>query len=642
MFLERIREKSKGLVGAIVIGLIAITFALFGIDQYLGGGSAPPVASVNGAKISSQQFQQALVQRQQQMRDMFGGNVPAGILEPETLREPVLQGMIQNELLTQATEKFGYGISDSQVADAIRNIPAFQDNGQFKADKYDRLLAQQRRSKASFEAQLRNGLRLEQFGDVFQSSVFLPARTLKDFVRLRDQTRHLQYVVLDKQAYAAEVSVDSSEIKSYYDKNTAQFMTAERVKLEYLVLDEKALAAQVSIDEQAVRDMFEKESDRFKTAESRQVRQILLKLPESKDVAAIQAVEDEANALYERIKAGEDFATLAKQYSQDDLSREQGGDLGEIFPGDIAPELENVIFSLAAGETGLPVKTQQGVYLVKVDAINGGESMTFDEARPQIEKELRERQAESELVEKSEQLLTLTYEEPGTLAPAADALGISTQTTGWITAAGGEDNLAKEPEILRAAFSNDVLKERKNSDVIGLADGRQVVVRIAEYQASEPEALEVVIDRIETLLADEKQQQLAVAKATEILNTLNEGSSEFSVLASEAGLELVNIEALGRQSSDTPPEIVNQAFKMPLPDAEGSLTTLSLNNGNQAVLKLIAVNNPEVDSTKADDLEMITSVLGGSYGQREMEAVFKAMESRADIEVYRDNFQADQ
>lgn len=642
MFLERIRERSKGLVGAIVIGLIAITFALFGIDQYLGGGSAPPVATVNGTKISSQQFQQALLERQQQMRNMFGGNIPPGILEPEALREPVLQSLIQNELLTQATEKFGYGVSDKQVADAIRNIPAFQDNGQFNSDKYDRLLAQQRRSKAAFEAQVRNGLRLEQFGSVLQSSTFLPDAMLQDFLRLREQQRHLRYVIIDKQAYAPDVTTDDAEIKSYYDKNTVQFMTAEQVKLEYLVLDEMALAEQVTIDEQAIRDVYDNEPDRFKAAESRIARHILLKLTDAKDATASQAVQDEAKGLYERIKAGEEFEELAKQYSQDDLSSQQGGDLGEIRRGDLAPELEKAIFSLTAGEISLPIKTAQGIHLVKVDSVKGGEQQAFEQARTDIKNELRAREAENQLVEKSEQLLTMTYEEPGSLAPAADALGISTQLSDWISQTGGSDALAKEPRVLQAAFSNEVLKEGKNSDVIALGDGRQLVIRIAEHQPAEPEALEAVSERIRQQLVEERQQQLAKEKATEMIQALKDNSSNLEALASEAELQLENVEALTRQSTEVPGEIVTEVFKMPKPSSsDKSFSSLGLRNGNQAVIQLVAVNDPETAADVAE-LETVSSVLGNGYGQRELGAVYKAMEEQAKIKIFRDNLKTEQ
>lgn len=637
MFLERIREKSKGLVGAIIVGLIAITFALFGIDQYLGGGSAPPVAKVNGAKISVQAFQQALQQRQQQLRDMLGGNIPAGMLEPATLREPVLQGMIQNELLNQTTSDLGFDISDQQLADAIQEIPAFQENGKFSAAKYERLLSQQRRSKAAFEAQLRNGLRLEQLGQSFQKTAFLPKASLLDFANLRDQKRKIRYLLLEKASFN-NVVVEDAEIKAHYENNTARYMTPEQVKLEYLVLDEKTLGSQISISEETLRQLYDETPDRFKSPESRKARHILLKLPETAGDAQRKEVEEKAKALYERIKAGEDFIELAKQYSEDDLSKEKGGDLGEILPGDMSPELDKAIFSLQPGKVSMPVKTTQGFHIIRVDEVMGGEQKTFEQARAEIEKEYRQREAENQLVEKSEQLLTLTYEEPGTLAPAADALGIATQTTDWITHTGGADALAKNPEILKAAFSDDVLNQGRNSDVIALADGRQIVLRIAEHKPAEPEPLEQVTEKIRQQLSDEKKRKLASDKATEIVNSLQQGGS-LDEQAQQAGAEVKQPEAITRQSQDIPAAIVRETFRMARPTSDkSSHTALALQNGNFAVISLDAVNDAEKTPT-VTDLEAAASVLADSYGQRELDAVFKAMEARADIKIYRENLE---
>ncbi len=638
MFLERIREKSKGLVGALIVGLIAITFALFGIDQYLGGGSAPPVARVNGVKISVQAFQQALQQRQQQLREMLGGNIPPGMLEPATLREPVLQAMIRNELLRQVTDEMGFAISDQQLADAILEIPAFQENGKFSKEKYERLLAQQRRSKAAFEAQVRNAMRLEQLSDGFRNTAFLPGAMLVDFASLRDQKRTIRYLLLDKSAFEDQVSVEDAEIQAYYEKNQNRFVTPEQVKLDYLVLDEKALADQITVSEETLRRLYDEEADRFKTPEIRKVRHILLKLPPDASDEQRKKVEDEARALHARIEAGEDFIDLAKQYSEDDLSRDKGGDLGEIQPGDMSPELDRIIFSLQPGAIGGPVKTAQGFHIVRIDEVKGGEQKTFAEARAGIEREYRQREAERLLVEKSEQLLTLTYEEPGTLEPAADALGLEIKTTGWITRSGGAEPLTKNPDVLKAAFSDEVLKQGRNSDVIALNDGRQIVIRVAEHQPSRPEPFEKVRDRVRQQLLEEKMRKLASEKATEIVNALQQGG-DMEALAQQAGVEVKRHEAITRQSRDVPSLIVREVFRMAKPAAgRPTFTALEMQDGKVAVIALDAVREAEKPPSEAE-LKTIGSVLTNSYAERELDAVFKAMEARADIKIYRENLE---
>jgi peptidyl-prolyl cis-trans isomerase D len=550
----------------------------------------------------------------------------------------VIQELVQQELLQQSVQQSGFAVSDEQLAETIRSIPSFQQNGQFSAELYNRLLEQQRRSKAAFEGQIRQAMRLEQFDTGVIATTTVSPSQINDFVSLRDQLRSFRYVVFAKDKYGSQVSLDDEAIKTFYETNSSQFMTPEQVQIEYVLLDEKELLQQVSIDEASLQALYEQEKERFKSPQSRKVRHILLKIAEAASAENIAAIEEKGRALSEKIRQGEDFAAIARDNSDDSLTVEQGGVLGEIHLGDMAPALEKVIFALQPGEVSNPVRTPLGFQIVQVDEIIGGEVLSFEAARAELEKEYRHRQMESKLLDYSEKLLTLTYEDPNSLTAAADAIGSKVKVSDWFSRAGGKDELTRNSKVVQAAFSDMVLRQAHNSEVIALDDGRQLVLRLREHKPAEVLPLEEVKEQIRSQLLDREARNLAQQQAAAMVNALNDGG-DFDSLASQSGMEILAREKANRQTADLAPAMLQQVFRMVRPEGGKAVySAVSLSNGDQAVISLESVTTPD---TAADiQQQALLQNLRQQYAQRELESAYQAMQSRAKIDVFRQNLES--
>ncbi len=627
--LQSIRDKSQGLLAYLVIGLISIPFMLWGIQQYLHVGGDQVVAEVNGVEITNTQLQRAVKIQQQRLRQMFGGNVPPAMLEGEAMRRQVLNGLIQNELQRQYSDKAGFRISDEQLAQRIQSEPAFQVDGHFSKAQYDRLLKARRINKAGYEHDVRMEMQTSQFRKALADTEFVSPQNGRKYLALKRQKRDVAWVVIDPASFADKVKVTEAQIEDYYKKHQQRYLTEERVKLAYIVLDAAALEQQVEVTEDALRNLYEEEKDVYATPETRKARHILIKLPRDANESQIAEAVEKAKKLRERIEKGESFESLASQVSEDKLSASRGGDLGVIAPGDMDPVFEKALFSLAEGAVSQPVKTSQGVHLIKVEKIIPRKQQSFEEVKAKVEKEYRSREANRILVDKTEQLLTLSYESPDSLEPAADAVGLKIEETDWITRDQGK-GIAANPKVRAAAFAKAVL-EGNNSEVIETEDGRQIVVRVVDHEAARPRPLEEVRDQIEAQLKLDASRKLAREAGEARLKELKAGAS-LAEVAKSLGVEVKSPGLIDRRSKAAPPEIIEALFTMTPPDeGKPSVTGKVLSDGRYALLQVNRVETPDVQLSDADDAAL--AGMRSSYAQRELDAVNRAIETRADLTI---------
>ncbi len=636
--LQKIRDKATGVIGYILVALIILVFGLFGINQYFDGGTAPPVAKVNGIEISRIQYQNSVQQRQSQILDMFGGNVPQGMFDSAEFKEEILQGLIRNQLIGQVAGKSGYQISDRQLAEHIKNIPAFQKDGVFNADEYDQFISRRRVSKHVFEADLRNSITLDQVSSAYQSSAFLSKASLSRYSALANQSRKISYTILKSDGYKDDVSVTDEDIVAYYENNKDEFMTPEQVKLEYILLDEAALAATVTVDEDELQIFYEDNKQSYLSPESRNVRHILFKTPEGSNEEQISAIEKNADEALSRINSGEDFAAVAKEVSEDDLTLDKGGDLGELFRGDLEAAVDDVVFSLVESGVSSLIKTSRGFQIIKVDAINGGDAQAFEEVKDRIDEEIRQQKVESSFNEKSTNLNNANFENSESLKKLADETGLAIHKTDWFDRTGGE-GLLGDTVVLEAAFSDLVLNQKQNSELMDLANGGQVVVHYLDYKKPEAKTLEEVKAVLSTRLITEAAVKAARDKGMEAVKNLENGA-DFTQIAEQEKVELREIAELKRLAEHVPQVIRTQAFQMSMVDGKPAYSGLELQNGNFAIIRLEETMDGTAGNVAEIDAGGISEILRNQYAIRELEAMYKSMESRADIKIFRDNIDA--
>lgn len=631
--LQTIHDKSKGWLAYVIVGFISIPFMLWGINSYLGGGDKLLAAQVNGEDISLQAFQRALQTQRDRLREMFGGNVPAEMLEGAAIKQSVVEAMVRDELMRQFAESQNFQVSSEQVAQEIRSLPVFQENGKFSAEKYTQLLESRRMDKLGFEADIRYGMRLQQFRDALQSSEFLTSSEYELFNKLGNQKRSASYALVETKALESQVQVNDEQIAEYYESNKDQFLSEERLKLAYLELDPESVTDAIEVSEDEVRTFYEQESDRFKTPEARKVSHILLKRGEG---VAEADLEQKAAEISKRLAEGAAFDALVQEYSEDTFTVDKGGDLGFVYPGDLDTALEAAIFAAEQGVPSEAVKTAQGVQFVLVTDIQSSTQKSYDDVKADAERELKQRQADTRLLSLSEQLLTLTYENPESLEIAADALGAEIKTTDWVTRQAGV-GIGEEAKIREAGFSDDVLTSGRNSDILELDDGRQLVVRVQEHQAAATLPLDQVEDQVIAQLVSNGSREKAVELGGVLEAAVQAGTSIEKAAADVDGARYVQEVVMTRTGSEAPAEISGKVFKMAQPEAGGKTTSsLQMSNGDFVVIELSSVESGLVEEEKAMR-DQTADILSSAYAERAFDAVYRFMESQAEIKIFNEN-----
>ncbi len=624
--LQSIRDKTSGLLAYVIVGLISIPFLLWGVQEYIGGGGEIMVAKVNSEEISFNDLKQATQMQQQRLRQMFGGNLPAGMLEGGAMQQTALSGLIKASLLRQYTQDSGFRTSDAQVIESIKAERAFHVDGKFSEERFTQLIEAQRMSKAGFEHNVRADLQKNQFQQALADSSFVTVENKKKFLALRGQQRLSQYLILENSKLGEGVSVSDEQIKSYFEKNQQLYLSEERVKLAYVVLNVSEIEKSVDVTEDALLQLYEQEQNAYVTPESRKAAHLLIESTTDTEAGA----EEKAKLLFAQIQEGKSFAELAEEFSADTLSAKNGGDLGFIAPGDMDAEFEKTLFDLNLGEVSKPVKTAQGFHLIKLQEIKAKQVKSFSDSKVAIEKEYRAREANRILIDKSEQLLTLSYESPKSLEPVADAIGSKIQFSDWISRRQGS-GIGTEIKIRNAAFLQDVING-KNSDVVELADGRQVVVRIAEHEEANPKPLEAVRESIALTLKSNESKALTKKIGEEKLAELNSGSS-LTAIATQLGQALPENQWIDRNNKDILAEIVKALFQADAPQAhKASFDGLVLANGDYVLIQVSDLKTPEVELT--DTTELTASAVQANNNQREFDAAYRAIESRADLAVF--------
>ncbi|MFZ1574164.1 MAG: SurA N-terminal domain-containing protein [Chromatiaceae bacterium] len=629
--LQEIRERAQGWIAWGAVILISIPFAFWGIQSYIGGGTEPVTATVNGVEITARSFDRRVEETRMRLRERLGAAYRPELFEEQALRAQVLDGMIQEQLLLQASHDMGLRASNRELQAAILSNPAFQRDGRFDKATYDRMLELQGTSGPQYEESLRQRIVGTQLQRAVAASELATDFEMAEAIRLDRQQRRLAYLRVSKVGFLDTAPVLEEELQAWYQAHADRYLSPERVKLSYLVLDAATLDAGQPVDEEALRRQYDEEIERFREPEQRRARHILVTLAAGADAAAEAEAKARIEAIQGRLAAGDDFATLARELSQDPGSAPQGGDLGMFGEGVMDPAFEQASFSLETGTTSEPVRSQFGYHLIQVTEIQPETLKAFEEVREQLVTEAARGGAEAVFYDMAERLANLVYENPDSLEPAAEALGLKLQSSDWIGREGGADLLAN-PKLVAAAFSPEVLHEGVNSDLIEPeAEALQaLVLRVTEHEEAAPKPLDAVRDEIMAAIREQKASAAAQAEAKVMTERLTAGEALTTVAGdypiTETGL-------VQRDAESVPREIIDLAFTLPRPAAgAASYSQRPAADGDALVVAVTEVvdgnmaNLDEAARTQAN--RELTQVLGTGY----YESLIKDMGARAKID----------
>ncbi len=551
--------KHKRLI-QVVLAIIFLPFAFFGVDSYFrGAGVGQAVAKVGDYSISQEEFSRALRDRQEALQRMAQGRVDPAMLDSPDVRYATLDGLIQRRLLLDSALRAGVTVSDGRLKDLIGKQQLFQDEtGQFSLVRYEQYLKSESMTPAMFEARLRQDIILRQFADGYADTTFVPRAVVERLARLSGQQRELSQFVLSPENFMKQVKLDADAGKQYYDANPAEFRIPEQVRVEHLALSVELLQQQAQPDPAEVKKYYETNLSQFGVKESRQAAHILVSADASSGAEARQKARARAEEIYHQLqKAPAGFAEMAKKRSEDPGSAANGGDLGYIGRGSMkdVPEFEEALYKLKPGEISAPVETRLGYHIIRLTAVRPAQLKGLAEVRSQIEQELRKQLAARRFAELADGFNNVVYEQSESLKPAADLIRTAPQVSGWITRLRAAEPLLNNPRLLAAVFSDDVLRNKRNTEAIEVAPGTLVAARVVEHKPESVQPFEEVRAALEKRIALRAAGRLAVEEGRRLLGELTQGKSvqiAWSAPQIASRAEFRNI----------PEPVVRQAFRL--------------------------------------------------------------------------------
>ncbi|MDF0533553.1 SurA N-terminal domain-containing protein [Shewanella sp. A32] len=611
--LDKIRDGAQSVIAKVILVLVILSFAFAGVSSYLGRTSQSAVATVNGEDISQTELEQAFQNEKnrlkQQLGDMFD-TLSGNDAYLANVKQNVLQRLIAQRLLDQAAKNLGLRVSDEQIIASIRNEPAFQVDGQFNNDRYLALLQQLGFKPTSFRETMRADMTRSQLINALIGSEFVLKGEASELAKLQAQTRDIQLLKVDSDPFLSQVKVTDDELKKFYDANPDQFQRPEMVSLEYVELSAKSLADKQQVSDADAQAYYDQHKDEYKTVEKRLAAHILIT---GNDAAAKTKAED----IHKQLVNGADFAKLAKQDSQDTLSAEKGGELGWFEAGVMAPEFDKTLFSLNKGAYSDVVHTAYGYHIIKVLDIQPSAVASFAEVKSKIVDKLKMDKAVNEFYGLQQKLSDTSYEVPDTLADAAKVIGATVQSTELFSRESAPEPF-QQPAILKAAFSSDVLSGM-NSNMLEVGDNDVMVVRLKKHEAAGLMAYEEVKADIEGRLKQQKANDLAKAKAEELVAKLKQGDSSIALEAHSA---------VTRTAQGIDPAIVAKAFEMAKAKDGLSIDSVALAKG-YAVVVLDKINN--IETAPADQLAAVKQRLNSQYSEADYSAVIDMLKAKAEI-----------
>lgn len=627
--LQTMRDNAQSWVAKVIVGIIVLIFALTGwesINRFTN--KADEAAEVNGEPISKLELEQAVaLQRRQLMQQLqqMGGQFDPSMIDDAFLRSTVLDGMIERAVLIQGAKDAGFQISDQMIDQLILTQPDFQVDGKFDANRFDIVIRNMGMpSRMAFRDLVRQQLLITQYRNGYEATAFATPVESQQLAALENQTRDFAALAIPVGEANGEIS--DAEIEAFYTANAQQFMTPERVVLETLTLSRKDFFDQVEVDEEAVQQLYEREIGNL--AEQRRASHILVEVGD--DEAAAKARIDEAAA---RIAAGEDFAKVAEELSDDTGSSRDGGDLGYIVKGSFDESFDDALFALQPGEVSAPVRTSYGFQLVKLTDLKAPEVPSLDSMRDQLVQELKAEQVERRFVDASQQLANLAHEASDLAEPAA-ALGLTVATLGPVERLGGE-GLAANPKVMNAAFSDDVLNNGFNSELIELDADTVVVVRVKQHLTPEQRPLADVSADIRTQLANTKADEAAAAKAEQLVEQLRSQTLSVDGAAEQLGADWELHEAAGRGATQVDPALLRNVFAMPKPEADQPVyASFKRAAGGYWLIKLNGVAVAEDVQSADGAADQYSLFVAGQSGQQDFAAAQQQLRSEAEIERY--------
>ena len=517
-----VQEKKRWV--QIILLVVTVPFALWGVASYRSmSKDSGALATVDGVKITQQEFDNAVRQQQDRMRQAMGANYDPAMFDKPEIKHSILKGLVNQRLLMTKAQKEGLTVSDAQLAQVIAGINAFQKDGKFDKQLYKAVLARQNMTPLMFEARVRQELAMRQLTDAYSRNGYASSVVADNLIRLNGQQRVVRIARVSPDAFMKQAQVDDAAVKTYYEKNQSEFHVPQQARVEYVELSAADLLPKIHVSDDDIKRYYEDHKNEYSTQEQRDAAHILISVAPKATPAQIKTARAKAERiLKEAKKAPQKFSELAKKYSEDPASARNGGDLGFFSRGMMVKAFDDAAFSLKPGQISGLVRSQFGFHIIKLLAVKPGSIKPLAQVRDSIVQQLKKRKADDKFAELADKFSNTVYEQSDSLKPAAELVGMPVQKSGWLDK-GRPGKLPWNAKALQAVFSNDVLNEKRNSEAVEIAPNTLLSVRLLQSRPASTRPLKEVASAIRHKLQRQRAQEMAVKKGKKILADLQKG-----------------------------------------------------------------------------------------------------------------------
>ena len=628
--LEKFRSYAQTKAAKIILALILVPFALFGIDSYLNqAGNNLSIAKVNGYKIALPEYNRAIENVRNRIMSE-GKKVDPAMFDSFEFKESIIDGLISKQLLNNDIKKSKFKITDQQLSQYIIGMPEFQKDGKFSQEIYDKVLQNNQLTPKKFEESIRNDLLIQQVRDGLQKLTFIPPNNLAETLKATSQQREISIAEFKTKEYMTKANIAEKDMQAFYDQNKSKFIAPEQVKAEFVVFSLANILPTINVTEDEIKSFFKANADKYQNQQQREASHILIaaskNAPPAEKAKAKAKAEDVLNQVRKNPKQ---FEELATKYSQDPESAKKGGDLGSFGRGMMVKPFDDAVFSMKVNEISNIVESDFGYHIIKLTKIIG-EGGGFDAMRPQIKAELIYQKGQEKFAALAEEFSNKVYEQSSSLDAVSKRFNLPIQKTDWISR-NDSDKFFKNEALMSALYSNESIKNHRNTEAIEVTPNNLISARVVDYKAQSTKPFADVRKNIEDYLKFESAKKMVASEGEVALKSLTDASRKIDWQPATL-VDRKNTKGL----SDA---VVNHAYKMPTDKLPSYSGFIDGNNG-YVIVKVNKVSFP--NDSNEENKQAFASDYSEALSAEYLSAYLKGLKAKASVSVNQKFFETSQ
>ena len=628
--LDKFRSYAQTKAAQVILALVLIPFALFGIDSYLNqAGNNLSIAKVDGYKIALPEYNRAIENVRNRMMSE-GKKVDPAMFDSFEFKESVVDGLITKQLINNDIKKSQFKITDQQLSQYIIGMPDFQKDGKFSQELYDKVLQNNQLNPKKFEESIRNDLLIQQVRDGLQKLTFIPPNNLTETLKATSQQREVTVAEFKTKEYMAKANISEKDMQTFYDQNKSKFLAPEQVKAEFVVFSLTSILPSITVSEDEVKAFYKTNADKYQNQQQREASHILIAA--SKNAAPAEKAKAKAKAedvLGQIKKNPKQFEELATKYSQDPESAKKGGDLGAFGRGMMVKPFDDAVFSMKVNEISGIVESDFGYHIIKLTKVIG-EGGGFDAIKPQIKAELIYQKAQDKYAALAEDFSNKVYEQSSSLDVVSKKFNLPIQKTDWISR-NESDKFFKNEALMNALYSKESIKDRRNTEAIEVTPNNLISARVVDYKAQSTKPFAEVKKSIEDYLKFEAAKKLVATEGEAALKSVADASRKIDWQATVL-VDRKNTKGLSQA-------VTNHAYKMPTDKLPSYSGFVDGNNGYVIVkVSKVAFPNDDNEESKKEFASSYTEALSSEY----LSAYLKGLKAKSSVSVNQKFFEATQ